>query len=102
MNKFWAGVWEHKTKIMGVLSAVLMQLMSMAAAGHLDAVASMAAITWIGILGSLVGVAITAAGFSNSTAVRVARAEAAVAQSMEVAIKATPGDGTTVNRGEKV
>lgn len=36
---FWSWVWENKVKIMGVVSAVLMQVMSMAASGQLDAVA---------------------------------------------------------------
>lgn len=52
----------------------------------------MAAITWIGIIGSVLGVAITAAGFSNTTQVKVAEAQASVAKSMETAIKATPGE----------
>lgn len=91
--KFWTWVWENKVKIMGVVSAVLMQVMSMAASGQLDAVASMAAITWIGIIGSILGVAITAAGFSTTAAVRMeqARAEIATAMAAKQGGKARPG-----------
>lgn len=83
-------VWENKVKIMGVISAVLMQLMSMAASGQLDTVVSMAGITWIGIIGSILGVAITAAGFSNSSAVRMEQARAEVATAMKTALEAPP------------
>lgn len=87
---FWQYVWENKVKIMGVVSAVLMQIMSMAASGQLDAVVSMVGITWIGIVGSVLGVAITAAGFSNTGAVRIEQARAEVATAMQSAINATP------------
>jgi len=91
---FWQMVWDNKVKIMGVLSAVLMQLMSMAASGQLDAVMSMRSITLIGIVGSILGVAITAAGFSNSSAVKIEQAKATTAAAMETAINSTPGTGT--------
>lgn len=92
---FWQLVWEHKVKIMGILSAVLMQLMSMAASGQLDMLIPMAAVAWIGVVGSLLGVAITAAGFANTTTIRVAEAESEVARTMRSAIAATPGPKPT-------
>jgi len=87
---FGQSLWDNKVKVMGVLSAVLMQVMSMAASGQLDAVLSPLGITWIGIIGSVLGVAITAAGFSNTGALRIEEARAEVATAMKSALNTPP------------
>lgn len=70
------------TKILGAIQTTLM---AMIAAGSFDGLLSGPSIRWIGIVGTLVGAATTAVGFNNTTKERVAEA-------METAIKATPGD----------
>lgn len=82
---FWQLIINNITKILGVASTVLSTLMTMIANGMFEGLLEPSAIRWIGIIGMLVGTAVTAVGFNNSSKEKLASA-------MEAAIKATPGE----------
>lgn len=91
---------EHKTKLLGIATALVATLLSMIALGMFNADANSPALLdpltqrWMTILLSLLNVALGggtyAAGVSNSSKVRIAEAKAEVAGAIETALNMPP------------
>lgn len=85
-------VWNNKVKIIGVILAVHSQLMVELSVWATEGLVSPITVRVVGTIGTLFAVAVSAAGFSNTTKEKVAEARAEVATAMKTAIESTPGE----------
>lgn len=76
---------NNLTKILGTIATLNATVMTMIASGTFDGLMDPQSIRWLGIIGMLLGAATTGVGFNNSAKIRLAEA-------METAIKAKPGE----------